>query len=78
MKKAFLILLPLSLLAGCAYAPPKVTVYGASGKQYIAPELCGAVVQCKQANENACYYDSTSWTSASGDHSETATCKAAK
>lgn len=79
MKKAFqcLVLLPLLLVAGCAYAPPKVTVYGATGKQYIAPELCGAIVQCKNANEAACYYDVTVMTTPSGDHSEITSCKAA-
>jgi hypothetical protein len=70
-------LAPLLLLSGCAYTPPKVTVYGTTGKQYIAPDLCAAIVQCKNAAESACYYDTTIWTSATGDR-ETSACKQAK
>lgn len=47
----------LMLLAGCG--PYKVTVYGASGKPYVAPDLCAAQLACKQANESACYYTTT-------------------
>jgi hypothetical protein len=67
----------LILLTGCAYSPPKVTVYGATGKQYIAPDLCAAVVQCKLANEAQCLYNATTVTSATGDR-EVESCKAAK
>lgn len=48
----------LLLLVGCG-APYKVTVYGGTGKQYVAPDLCAAVIQCTQAKptETACYFD---------------------
>ena len=72
-----LVLLSLSLLAGCAGVPPKMTVYGASGKQYVAPELCGAIVECKKANEQACYYDALILTTANGEK-EITSCRAAK
>lgn len=68
--------LALVLLAGCA--PYKVTVYGATGKQYIAPDLCGAIVACKQANEAECLYNSTTMTSLDGKSTETTACKKAK
>lgn len=70
-------LAPLLLLTACAYAPPKVTVYGGSGASFVAPDLCAAIVQCKKAAESACYYDTTIWTSATGDR-ETSACKQAK
>lgn len=72
-----LCLLPLLLLAGCAYNP-KVTVYGETGKQYIAPDLCAAVVQCRQAKEPVCLYNATVVTSADGTKLEAYSCKAAK
>jgi hypothetical protein len=68
---------PLLLLCGCAYMPPKVTVYGSTGKQYIAPDLCAAIVQCKLANESQCLYNATTLTLQSGDR-EVESCKQAK
>jgi hypothetical protein len=70
-------LAPLLLLCGCAYTPPKVTVYGATGKQYVAPDLCAAIVQCKLANESQCLYNATTLTLQSGDR-EVESCKQAK
>jgi hypothetical protein len=67
----------LLLVTGCAYNP-RVTVYGPTGKQYIAPDLCAAIVQCKQASEPECLYNSTVVTTADGKGTETYTCKAAK
>jgi hypothetical protein len=57
------LLLPLVLLAGCGGAY-KVTVYGGTGRQYIAPDLCAAIIQCTQAKptETACYYNSATQT----------------
>lgn len=72
-----LLLAALLLLTACAYVPPKVTVYGATGKQYIAPDLCAAIIQCKQASETDCRYISTTLTTASGDK-EVESCKLAK
>lgn len=79
MKRSWkaLLLLPALLLAGCAYNP-KVMVYGATGKQYIAPDLCGAITQCKLANERECLYNVTVVTSIDGKGTETYSCKAAK
>jgi hypothetical protein len=67
------LLLPL---AGCAFNP-RVTVYGATGKPYIAPDLCAAVIQCKGANETSCYYNATLQTTTSGV-TEESVCKVAK
>lgn len=67
----------LLLATGCAYAPPKVTVYGATGKQYIAPDLCAAIVQCKLAKETDCLYNATTLTLQTGDR-ELESCKTAK
>ncbi|HEY1644817.1 MAG TPA: hypothetical protein VGF75_00340 [Candidatus Saccharimonadales bacterium] len=70
------VLLSLGLLSGCA--PFKVTVYGTTGKQYIAPDLCGAISQCKQAKELDCYYNSSVVTSLDGKSTTVEVCKAAK
>lgn len=79
MKKMLklVMLMPVLLMTACAYVPPKVTVYGGSGATFIAPDLCAAIVQCKKSVESQCYYDTTIWTSASGDK-ETSACKLAK
>jgi hypothetical protein len=66
----------LLLLSGCAYNP-RVTVYGATGKPYIAPDLCAAVIQCKGASEPSCYYNSTLQTTTAGV-TEESVCKQAK
>ena len=71
-----LVLFLLALLAGC-FGPVKVTVYGATGKQFVAPDLCGAIVACKQSGEAACYYNATTLITANGDK-EAESCKAAK
>jgi hypothetical protein len=79
VKKAFqlMCLVPVLWLAGCAYNP-RVAVYGASGKQYIAPDLCGAIVQCKNASEKDCYYNASVVTSLDGKSTTVDSCKAAK
>jgi hypothetical protein len=66
----------LLICCGCAYNP-RVTVYGATGKPYIAPDLCAAVIACQQATEPKCYYNSTAETTANGNIVESA-CKVAK
>jgi hypothetical protein len=66
----------LLLLTGCAYNP-RVTVYGATGKPYIAPDLCAAVIQCQTANEPKCYYNTTLQTTTTGV-TEESVCKTAK
>ena len=50
-------LLSVLLITGCA--PYKVSVYGKSGTVYTAPSLCGALIQCMNSTETACYYDRT-------------------
>jgi starvation-inducible outer membrane lipoprotein len=67
----------LLLLTGCAYNP-KVIVYGTTGKQYIAPDLCAAEVQCKMAAETECRYNSTVVTTIDGKGTVEYTCQAAK
>jgi hypothetical protein len=69
-------LFALILITGCA--PYKVTVYGSTGKQYIAPDLCGAISQCKQAKESDCYYNSTVMTTLDGKSTTVEACKTAK
>lgn len=63
-------------LSGCAGY--KTTVYGGSGKQYMAPDLCGAIVACRQANETECLYTANTVTTVDGRSTETISCKAAK
>jgi uncharacterized lipoprotein YajG len=58
MKKVQL-LWGLMLLAGCSYKPLPVSVTGQSGKAYTAPDLCTALVACKNAHEPSCYYNVT-------------------
>jgi len=65
-------------LAGCAYHPDPATVFGASGKPYTAPVLCQALVQCKNAGENECYYEADSQTDATGLVRDTYYCKGVK
>lgn len=63
----------LLLVTGCA--PYKVTVYGDSGKPYMAPDLCGAIVACRQAKEADCLYNSSVVTSLDGKSTTVETCK---
>ncbi len=44
-------------LTGCGHY--QATVYGTTGKMYQAPSLCPAIIQCKQAGEADCYYETT-------------------
>ena len=50
----FAILFVAATLCGCGSV--KVTVYGATGKPYVAPDLCAAQLACQQAGEAFCYY----------------------
>lgn len=75
--KIFL-LLSFACLAGCAYHPQPASVFGASGKQYTAPVLCQALVQCKNAGETNCYYEADSQTDATGNTRDTFYCKQVK
>lgn len=52
-------LLILLILTGCSYKPTPVVVFGHAGAQYSAPTLCEALIKCKQASEDSCYYNST-------------------
>lgn len=70
------VLVMAACLTGCSYNP-RVTVYGATGKPYIAPDLCAAVIQCKSASEASCYYNATLQTTANGVVEESV-CKTAK
>jgi hypothetical protein len=76
MKK---ILLGCSLLlAGCG-GPSHTNVYGADGKTFTAPDLCSALIACKNNGaEAACYYDSTALVDASGKITESYVCKEVK
>lgn len=76
MRRAIGVAVLLLPLAGCAYNP-RVTVYGSTGKPYIAPDLCAAVIQCKTANETSCYYNSTVQMTTNGV-TEESVCKVAK
>lgn len=73
MRYLLLFLLPI---AGCA--APKMTVYGASGAPYIAPDLCAAELACKKANETSCFYNSTTFIGSDGKTVESEVCKVAK
>jgi len=53
-----LILGSLILLFICGCGPYKVTVYGAKGTPYTAPDLCAAQLACQNAGETNCYYPS--------------------
>lgn len=65
------------LLTGCAYHPTPISVYNKSGKQFTAPSLCAALVQCINSGE-ACYYDSTKVITAVGGVEESPICKEVK
>lgn len=67
-------------LAGCAYHPQPITVFGRSGAQFTAPTLCAALIQCQNSSETGCYYNSatvTTTTAAGAVESMTDVCKAA-
>ena len=71
----YLSFLALILLAGCgAY---HVTVVGASGKPFTAPDLCTALVACQNSSETACYYNRVVLQTATGQ-TEESTCKEVK
>lgn len=61
-------------LAGCFGKPLPASAYGISGTTYTAPDLCGALVKCKQA-ESACYIDVTTQVQSNGTVVETSGCK---
>lgn len=71
-------LLSVVILTGCSYTPKPVIVYGGSSKQYIAPDLCAAIVKCKNSTEKECYYNSSVYVLADGQTKEAESCKAAK
>lgn len=66
-----LILAGLVMLSGCA--PYKASVFGASGKAYTAPEMCGALVSCLNSGETSCYYNKVVISTATGG-TETSGC----
>jgi hypothetical protein len=78
MDRRWCIVATFALLAIAGCAAPKTIVYGSSGKQFLAPDLCGAVVACRQANEKECLYNATTVTALDGKSTETYTCKVAK
>jgi len=55
MKIVFL--LSVLLLTGCG--PHISHAYGASGKDYVAPDICQAVAKCTAAGETKCFYPQT-------------------
>lgn len=73
--KRLLLFVPLLLLAGCFGPPKPYLVTGASGKAYTAPDLCVALVACKNANEDACYYPAVKMTSVDGKTVDESYCK---
>ncbi len=68
MKRALLLFGLCLFVAGCG--PPRVNVYGASGKAYTAPDLCSALVACQNSVESACYYEREVMTAPDGGHAE--------
>ena len=54
------------LMTGCFGPPAPQSVWGRSGKVYTAPDVCAALVACKNANESACFYDRNVQTTATG------------
>ena len=71
-----LLLAIASFAVGCG--PVKVSVYGASGKPYVAPDLCAAQLACRNAGESACYFVQSYAIDATGKVVETYKCEAAK
>jgi len=66
------------LLTGCFGPPAPQKVFGASGKTYTAPSICGALVQCKNAGEASCWYDTSTYIDAQGNKITTDVCKEVK
>ena len=52
-----LLFLGLLGLTACGPSHFTVTVLGASGKPFTAPDLCSALIACKNSTESACYYN---------------------
>jgi hypothetical protein len=75
-----MLLIATCALAGCAYHPQPVTVFGKSGAQFTAPTLCAALIQCQNSSEAGCYYDSSTVVldTASGTQTQTTACKEVK
>jgi len=70
----YIALLPLALvLLGCA--PYRVSVYGASGRAYTAPDLCAAQIACRKGNDLPCYYNATTVVGPDGKTTEESACK---
>lgn len=67
----------LLLLVGCSVTPISYKVTGKSGKQYVAPDLCQALIQCQNSGEASCSYVTDRQTDFVGDqaHSFTTVCK---
>lgn len=64
----------LVALNGCAAY--HVTAYGPTGKAYIAPDLCAALLACKQGEPSGqCFYSSTMVTTLDGKSTEITSCK---
>lgn len=78
MDMKYLTFALLLLITGCFGGPIKVNVYGSSGKAYTAPDLCSALIACKNSTEAACYYDNTIIVDATGKATETSICKEIK
>lgn len=61
----YLALVSLVILAGCGGY--HATVQGGSGKQYTAPDICAALVQClNSTTETACYMSDTTYATSNG------------
>ena len=63
--KRIVLMLPM-FLAGCAYHPQPVSVFGRSGAAYTAPSLCEALVKCLNSTEPSCFYDRSLMQTAAG------------
>jgi len=59
MKASWLALVALVGMTGCFGGPATQNglAYGASGKTYTAPAMCGALSACLAAGEKRCFYE---------------------
>ena len=50
----YISLIVLFAFTGCGTY--HATVYGASGRAFTAPDICAALIACKNSAETSCYY----------------------
>jgi hypothetical protein len=70
-------MIALVILIGCVgcFKPVPTSVYGASGKAYLAPDLCSALIQCKKSGDLPCSYNTTVMVLADGKTTDETVCK---